>query len=103
MFRKIKKNDMVIMRVGKDKGKTGKVIRVLPKAEKIVVEGINIFKKHARARRTGEKGSIISKPMPFPAVRAVVVCPKCGKPTRVSFRIEGENKFRVCKKCNQEL
>jgi large subunit ribosomal protein L24 len=103
MLTKIKKGDTVKIRVGKDRSKTGKVIRVLPNEEKIVVEGINTFKKHSRPRRTGEKGGIVSKPMPFPAARAMVVCSKCGKSTRVGFQIKGDNKFRICKKCGQEL
>ncbi len=96
---KIKKNDTVQILSGKDKGKTGKVIRVIPKEKKIVVEGINIRKKHVRPKREGEKGEVVTLNTPFPASKAAVVCPSCSKPARIGFRIEGQAKKRFCKKC----
>jgi len=100
---KIKKGDTVKVKVGKDKNKTGKVIRVVPEKRKIVIEGINMFKHHTRKRRQGEKGAIITKAMPLPLSRVMVICSKCGKPARVGQRYEGKTKFRICKKCGQEI
>lgn len=109
MSMKIKKGDIIYMRAGKDRKKTGKIIRVFSKDGKILVEGINMAKKHRRARRQGQKGEIVNIPIAFPASRAQIVCQACGKPTRVGFRIsEGDNqrsstKTRICKKCNAEI
>ena len=99
---KIKKNDNVIMLGGKDKGKKGKVILVLPENNKVVVEGLNLVKKHIRARKEGQKGQIISKERAVPVSSVALVCKSCGKPTRVGFKVEGENKIRICKKCKAE-
>ena len=97
----IKNNDKVKVIAGKDRGKEGKVIQVFPKEDKIVVEGVNILKKHMRARKQGEKGQVIELPAPFNASNAKVLCPKCGLAVRVSYKQEAEQKKRVCKKCQQ--
>ena len=98
---KIKKGDTVLIISGKDKGKKGKVIEALPKEEKIVVEGLNMRKKHTKAKRQGEKGQIVSLPAPLSVSNAMIICVKCGKPVRVGYKIEGEKKYRICKKCEQ--
>lgn len=100
---KIKKNDTILIISGKDKGKKGKVIEALPKQGRIVVEGLNLRKKHVRPKKSGEKGQIISMPFPFNVSNAMLVCPKCGEPSRIGSKIEGEKKFRICKKCKQEI
>lgn len=100
---KIKKGDTVLIISGKDRGKKGKVLRALLKENKIVVEGINLRKKHLRPRREGEKGQIVEIAAPLDASNVKLICPKCKEPTRVGHRVVGENKFRVCKKCNQEI
>ncbi|HXK40937.1 MAG TPA: 50S ribosomal protein L24 [Candidatus Paceibacterota bacterium] len=100
---KIKKNDNVIMLSGKDRGKTGKVALVLPSSGKIVVEGLNLIKKHVRARKQGQKGQIISKERAVSASSVALVCKSCGKPTRIGYKKEGENKVRICKKCKSEV
>lgn len=100
---KIKKNDIVKILAGKDRGKTGKVLRVYPAEERIVVEGVNLIVKHVRARKGGERGQRIYLPGRMPCAKAQLVCPQCGKPTRVSIRrIEGQrvSRERYCKKCN---
>jgi len=99
---KLKKNDNVIMLSGKDRGKTGKVALVLSSSGKIVVEGLNLIKKHVRARKQGQKGQIISKERSVSASSVALVCKSCGKPTRVGYKFEGDNKVRVCKKCGAE-
>ena len=101
---KIKKGDKVKVLTGKDRGKTGNVTRVLPSAGKVIVDGVNVAKKHQKATRATMQGGIIDKDMPIPAANVAVVCPKCGKPTRVGFTIEADGtKIRVCKKCGGEL
>lgn len=100
---KIKKGDTVKVLSGNDKGKTGEVLEVIPKTEKIIVKGINIRKKHVKPRRQGEEGGIIPNEFPIHASKVNVVCPKCGKATRIGFEMDGENKVRVCKKCNAKI
>jgi large subunit ribosomal protein L24 len=96
---KIKKNDNVIMLGGKDRGKTGKIILTLPERGKVVVEGLNMIKKHVRARKQGQKGQIINKERAVSVSGVALVCKSCGKPTRVGYKKEGESKVRICKKC----
>ena len=100
---KVKKGDTVLIIAGDDKGRKGKVIKVFPKKNKILVEGINIQKKHVRPRREGEKGQIIEKPGPIDVSNVKVICPKCGKPTKVGYTKVKNKKFRVCKVCSHEF
>jgi len=100
---KIKKNDTILIISGKDKGKKGKVIESSPKEGRIVVEGLNMRKKNVRPKKSGEKGQIISLPFPFNVSNAMLICPKCNEATRVGSKIEGGKKFRMCKKCKQEI
>jgi len=106
----LRKNDNVKMLSGKDRGKTGKISVVLPArptggpdAGKVVVEGLNLIKRHVRARKQGQKGQIVSKERAVSVSSVALVCKSCGKPTRVGYKIEGENKVRVCKKCKGEI
>ena len=96
---KIKKGDTVQVLSGNDKGKTGEVLKVMPKQEKLVVKGINIRKKHIKPRKQGEEGGIISKEFPIHMSKVNVVCPKCGKAVRIGFKFENDSKVRVCKSC----
>ncbi len=100
---KIKKNDQVKILAGKDSGKTGKVSGVFPNEKKVIVEGLNLVKKHMRPRREGEKGQRIELPRKIQVSNVSLICPKCGKTTRVGFKITGDNKARICKKCNSEV
>jgi len=104
---KIKKNDNVAVIAGKDKGKTGKVLRVMPEAEKIVVEGVNLLAKHVKPRKAGEKGQKIYIPAPMHVNKVMLVCSQCGKSTRVGYRIvEGDvrqKKERICKHCKHAV
>lgn len=99
---KIKKGDQVKIIAGKDRGKTGSVIKAMPKYEKISVDGLNLFKKRSRPKRQGEKGQTVEVPRPFPASKAMLVCKNCKMPTRPGFKIEGGKKIRYCKKCQAE-
>ncbi len=108
---KIKKNDIVKILAGKDKGKTGKVLRCYPETQKIVVEGIAVIAKHMRAGRNGEKGQKIYLPKAFAVSKAMIVCPKCGQGTRIGYQavphqtgvVSKIKKERVCKKCHQSF
>lgn len=108
---KIKKGDNVLVIAGKDRGRRGKVIEVLPKEGRVVIEGINLRKKHVRPRRSGEKGQIVSMPGPLHISNVKLLCPNCGKPTRVGFEVVKANKeglrkkekYRVCKKCGAKI
>ena len=100
---RIKKGDTIKKIAGKDKGKEGKVIRTIPSEGKIVVEKMNIVKRHKRPRREGEKGQRVEVPAAFDASNAMLVCPGCGKPTRVSYASANGKKNRICKKCKKEF
>lgn len=100
---KIKKGDLVKALSGKDKGKQGRVIRVIPSKRQAVVEGLFLVKKIRRPRRAGEKGEIVELPRPVPVSKLMLVCPACGKPTRVGYVFEGEKKYRQCKKCQAKI
>jgi large subunit ribosomal protein L24 len=109
MKMKIKKNDKVMVIAGKDKGKSGTVLRVLPMLGKVVVEGVNIKTKHVRVRRQGEKGQKIFFPAALHVSNVKLICPKCGVSTRVGFRVLDarenlkQKKDRMCKKCTQTI
>lgn len=98
---KIKINDKIKVIRGKESGKEAKVIQVFPLQEKIVAEGLNMMKKHLRARKSGEKGQVIELATPFAAANALIICTKCGRPARIGFKTEGGAKKRVCKKCGE--
>ena len=100
---KIKKDDKVVVLSGKDKGKQGKVLSADPKGAKVIVEGVNVATKHQKPRKQGEEGSIIKVETPIYASKVQLVCPKCGKATRVGFKVENGKKTRICKKCGAEV
>ena len=96
---KIKKGDTVRVLSGNDKGKTGEVLEVIPKDSSVVVKGVNVRKKHIKPRKQGEEGGIIPVECAISTSKVNVVCPKCGKPTRIEYKIENDKKVRICKKC----
>jgi len=100
---KIKKGDNIQIISGKDRGKRGKVLRTFPKDRKIIGEGLNIIKKHVRPKRSGEKGQRVEFPAPFAVSKAILICSNCGKLTRIGYRLEKNNKVRICKKCKGEI
>ena len=99
----IKKDDKVIVLSGKDKGKEGKVLKADPKNGKVIVEGVNVATKHQKPRKQGEQGGIIKVETPIYACKVMVVCPKCGKATRVAHKLVDGKNVRVCKKCGANL
>jgi len=100
---KIRKGDRVVVLTGKDKGKEGEVSRALPAARKVIVDGVNVAKRHQKATRATMQGGIIDKDMPIPVSNVAILCSKCG-PTRVGFRRDPDGaKYRTCKKCGGDL
>ncbi|PIR07587.1 50S ribosomal protein L24 [Candidatus Jorgensenbacteria bacterium CG_4_10_14_0_8_um_filter_39_13] len=100
---KIKKNDTVKILKGKDKNKSGKVIAVNPRNQRLTVEGLNLFKKHVRPRRQGEKGEVVQVARPLNVANAALICPACHQTTRIGFRWENGVKKRYCKKCQANV
>lgn len=100
---KIKKGDQVKMLTGKDNGKSGKIVGVFSEEGKVVVDGLNLMKKHLRPKKEGEKGQRVEIPRKIDVSNVALICPKCGKETRVGFRVTEKGKFRICKKCNAEI
>ena len=99
----IKKGDKVTIMTGKDRGKSGTVLRVFPTDDKVIVEALNLFKKRSKPKKQGQKGEMVEVPRPLRASNVMILCGNCKKPTRVGFRIEGANKSRYCKKCSATL
>jgi large subunit ribosomal protein L24 len=99
----VKQGDTVQLLSGKNKGKRGKVLAASPKEGKIIVEGVNIVKKHVKPRKMGEQGGIIEVEGAFYAAKAQLVCPKCDKPTRIGHSFVEGKKVRVCKKCGATI
>ena len=100
---RIKKGDNVLVVTGKDRGKKGKVLRAFPREARIMVEGVNVRKKHVRAKRAGQKGQIVEMPGVFSVSNVKLLCVKCGKPTRVGYSIADKKKVRICKECGNFL
>ena len=100
---KIKKNDNVIVIAGKDKGKTGKVIKALPERNMIVIAGVNMKKKHQRPQKSGQKGQIVDKTLPIHVSNAMIIDPSTGKRSRVGMKMVGDRYVRVSKKSGKEI
>ena len=99
----IKKNDKAVVLSGKDKGKEGKVLEAMPAAKKVIVEGVNVASCHVKPRKQGEEGGIIRREIPIYVSKVQLVCPKCGKATRVGHKtVDGKN-VRACKKCGETI
>ena len=99
---KIKKGDKVIVIAGKDKGKRGTIVRVVTKKDAVIVSGINIVKKAMRKRSQQDQGGIVEVEAPLNISNVALVCKKCG-PTRAGYKIDGDKKIRVCRKCGEAL
>ena len=101
---KIRKDDTVVIIAGKDRGKKGKVRRALPDADKVIVEGINMIKRHSRARRATRQAGIIELEAPIRVSNLMLLCDKCGNPTRVNFRfLDDGKKVRICNSCREVI
>lgn len=100
---KLHTGDEVLVQIGKDKGKKGKITRVFTKEHKVVVDGVNLFKRHVKARMQGQKSEIITLTKPLDVAKVALICPKCKKQTRVGYKIENKDKVRICRKCEKEI
>lgn len=101
---KIRKGDRVRVLTGKDRGAEGEVMAALPRERKVIVDGVNIAKKHQKPKSATIQGGIIDKDMPIPVANVALVCPSCGKATRVGYRFEPDGtKVRVCRKCEKDV
>ena len=100
---KIRKGDNVKVMSGNDKGKHGKVLTVFPEAGRATVEGVNIKNKHARSTKQGQKGELVHKTMPVAIARLMIMCPTCGKPARIKYKLSDKEKTRICQKCGADL
>ena len=100
---KIKKNDNVEVLAGKDKGKRGSVVRIIPKKDKVIVSGVNIVKKAMKRRSQQDQGGIVEVEAPLHVSNVGVVCKKCGRPVKIGYKIDGDKKVRVCRKCGETL
>ncbi len=97
---KIHKGDNIKITTGKDTGKSGKVLKVFPDKNKILIEGLNLYKKHVRPKNQGEKGQVVSVPRPIDASNVMLVCSSCGGAVKIGYRVEEKTKKRYCKKCS---
>ena len=100
---KIKKGDNVIITSGKDKGRQAKVARVLPKLDKLIVEGLNLQKRRERSRKQGQKGQTVTLAAPLAISNVSLYCSSCKQGVRVGAKISGQKKTRVCKKCGKAI
>jgi len=100
---KLKKGDEVKVVRGKDKGKTGKIEKVFPKMDRVIIPNVNLYKRHLKARSQRQPSEIITLTKPLSVSNVKLVCPKCHLPTRVGYKIGDGIKARICKKCSQEI
>ena len=99
----VKTGDNVMIISGKDKGHTGKVLQVSPSENKVIVEGQNMVTKHVKPRRQGEQGGIVKRETPIRSCKVALFCSKCNKGVRVGYKVEGDKKTRICRKCGAEI
>jgi large subunit ribosomal protein L24 len=100
---KLKKGDSVKILSGKDRGRTGVVLKAYPDDNRIQIDGLNVFKKRSKPRKQGEKGQVVAVSRPLAASKVMIICPNCKSPTRMGGRMEGTRKVRYCKKCKATL
>ncbi len=100
---KLKKGDNVIVMAGKDQGLTGKVLKVLPTENRLVIDGVNLIKRRTRPKKAGEKGQVVQVAYPITAAKVMFKCSRCNRGVRVGYRLGGKSKVRVCRRCGSEL
>jgi large subunit ribosomal protein L24 len=98
---KFKKGDSVLVTIGKDRGKRGKIEKIFPKKDTVLVTGVNLYKRHLKSRGQNKQGGIIDITKPLSVAKIALVCPKCNQPTRIGYQLEekGNSKSRICLKC----
>jgi large subunit ribosomal protein L24 len=101
---RIKRDDQVMILGGKNRGKKGKVLHVIPASGRVVVEGLNLIKKHVRRSQENPQGAIISRESPLPLDRVQPICPRCNRGVRVGFKVLGDgSKTRICRRCEESF
>lgn len=100
---KLKKGDQVKVVGGKDTGKSGAIEKVFTKLNKVLVPGVNQYKRHMKARTQGQSSEIVTITKPLPVAQVALICPNCKKQTRIGFSIEKDKKVRICRKCEKEI
>lgn len=100
---KLIRGDEVIISKGKDKGKKGKIEKIFSKENSVLIPGINLYKRHKKARMQNQKSEIIEIVKPINAENVSLICPNCHKETRIGYKIDGKEKIRICKKCNKKI
>lgn len=100
---KFKVGDEIIVKIGKDKGKKGKIEKVFPKVQKVLIPGVNMFKKHAKRKDDKNPGGIVDIVRPINVAKIAIICKNCGKETRVGFLVSKNGKERICRKCDQKI
>ncbi len=100
---KLKRNDVVVIVRGKDKGKTGKIEKVFTKEHKVLIPGVNLYKRHYKSRLQNKPSEIIEITKPFAESSVALICPHCKKQTRVGYKIDNKEKVRICRKCNKKI
>jgi len=100
---KFKKGDEIIVTIGKDKGRKGKIEKVFPTDETVLVPGVNMYKRHMKRRDEKHPGGMIDKPRPLATGKIALLCPKCGKQTRIGYVLSAKDKYRICKKCEAKI
>ncbi|MBI4100541.1 50S ribosomal protein L24 [Candidatus Microgenomates bacterium] len=99
---KFKKGDEIIVTLGRDKSKKGKIEKIFPREDKVLVAGVNMYKRHLKTRGQGKPGGIIDITKPLPVANIALICSHCGQPTRIGYKIDDQKK-RICRKCKEEL
>jgi len=100
---KLKKKDKVKIISGKEKGKTGEIERVYLKQNKVLITGINLYKKHVQKNEQMPKGGVVELPRPLAVSKVIFICPKCNKNSKLGYKIEKDKKFRICRKCKSKV
>lgn len=100
---KFKKGDEIIVTKGKDLGKKGKIEKVFPKKDAVLVGGVNMYKRHLKPRGQGKPGGIIDITKPISVVKLALVCSRCNQQTRIGYKLTGDQKIRICRKCKEEI
>lgn len=100
---KLKKGDTIIVTIGKDRGKKGKIDKIFTQKGSVLVSNINLYKRHLKARGEGKPGGIVEISKPLTISKVALVCPKCNQITRVGFKVTNNEKIRICRKCKQAI
>lgn len=100
---KYRKNDEVIVTIGRDKGKKGKIEKIIAKKNEVLVTGVNISKRHRKSQGQNNPGGIIDLIKPIAVSKVQIICPKCKLPTRLGYRLDGKEKIRICRKCSDAI